>query len=155
MGCACPTYQVRKHMQKKIREIRKDIFENPYGIFSKTPTGPLRGRFPLRSSCCPQSCCPLNFLQTTLVTKALYRSWFSGRGCGQQLFSFQSPAVHWMAWPPNPRSPKTPQQLLQKEKFQKARKPRLSPKVHARSPRVNARSPKANALSPKVSVKYF
>ena len=25
------------------------------------------------------------------------KSWFSGRGWGQQLFSFQSPAVHWMA----------------------------------------------------------
>ena len=24
-------------------------------------------------------------------------SWFSGRGWGQQLFSFQSPVVHWMA----------------------------------------------------------
>ena len=26
-----------------------------------------------------------------------FKSWFSGRGWGQQLFSFQSPAVHWMA----------------------------------------------------------
>ena len=26
------------------------------------------------------------------------QSWCSGRGWGQQLFSFQSPAVHWMAW---------------------------------------------------------
>ena len=25
------------------------------------------------------------------------KSWFSGRGWGQQLFSFQSPAVHWIA----------------------------------------------------------
>ena len=25
------------------------------------------------------------------------QSWFSGRGWGQQLFSFQSPAVHWIA----------------------------------------------------------
>ena len=25
------------------------------------------------------------------------RSWFSGRGWGQQLFTFQSPAVHWIA----------------------------------------------------------
>ena len=27
----------------------------------------------------------------------LSKSWFSGRGWGQQLFSFQSPAVQWMA----------------------------------------------------------
>ena len=27
----------------------------------------------------------------------LRKSWFLGRGWGQQLFSFQSPAVHWMA----------------------------------------------------------
>ena len=26
-----------------------------------------------------------------------HKSWFLGRGWGQQLFSFQSPAVHWMA----------------------------------------------------------
>ena len=26
-----------------------------------------------------------------------FKSWFSGRGWGQQLFTFQSPAVHWMA----------------------------------------------------------
>ena len=55
--------------------------------------------------------------------------------------------------PPDPRSPKTPQQ--QKKKFQKTRKPRLSPKVNARSPKVNARSPKVNARSLKVNVKYF
>ena len=28
----------------------------------------------------------------------LFRSWFLGSGFGQQLFSFRSPAVHWMAW---------------------------------------------------------
>ena len=28
----------------------------------------------------------------------LNKSWFSERGWGQQLFSFQSPAGHWMAW---------------------------------------------------------
>ena len=28
-----------------------------------------------------------------------YKIWFSGRGWGQRLFSFQSPAVHWMARP--------------------------------------------------------
>ena len=28
---------------------------------------------------------------------ALSKSWFSGRGWGQQLFTFQSPAVHWIA----------------------------------------------------------
>ena len=55
--------------------------------------------------------------------------------------------------PPDPQSPKTPQQ--QKKKFQKTRKPRLSPKVNARSPKVNARSPKVNVRSPKVNVKYF
>ena len=27
----------------------------------------------------------------------IFKSWFSGRGWGQQLFSFQSPAVHWMS----------------------------------------------------------
>ena len=32
-----------------------------------------------------------------------------------------------------------------KNKFQKSRKPRLSPKVDARSPKVDARSPKVNA----------
>ena len=55
--------------------------------------------------------------------------------------------------PPDPRSPKTPQQ--QKKKFQKTRKPRLSPKVDARSPKVDARSPKVSARSPKVNAKYF
>ena len=49
--------------------------------------------------------------------------------------------------PPDPRSPKTPQQ--QKKKFQKPRK------VDARSPKVDARSPKVDARSPKVNVKYF
>ena len=39
--------------------------------------------------------------------------------------------------PPDPRSPKTPQR--QKNKFQKTRKPRLSPKVNVRSPKVNAK----------------
>ena len=34
-----------------------------------------------------------NFLKKTWESK----SWFSGRGWGQQLFTFQSPAVHWMA----------------------------------------------------------
>ena len=33
------------------------------------------------------------------MTVAYDKSWFSGRGWGQQLFSFQSPAVHWMARP--------------------------------------------------------
>ena len=31
------------------------------------------------------------------VVSVQSQSWFSGRGWGQQLFSFQSPAVHWMA----------------------------------------------------------
>ena len=31
------------------------------------------------------------------IKKYFCRSWFSGRGWGQQLFTFQSPAVHWMA----------------------------------------------------------
>ena len=30
-------------------------------------------------------------------TRHVNKSWFSGRGWGQQLFSFQSPAVHWIA----------------------------------------------------------
>ena len=54
---------------------------------------------------------------------------------------------------PDPRSHKTPQQ--QKKKFQKTRKPRLSPKVNVRSPKVNVRSPKVNVLSPKVNIKYL
>ena len=37
--------------------------------------------------------CPL----LKLVLPIRCRSWFSGRGWGQQLFSFQSPAVHWVA----------------------------------------------------------
>ena len=32
-----------------------------------------------------------------LISGLLVKSWFSGRGWGQQLFSFQSPAVQWMA----------------------------------------------------------
>ena len=32
-----------------------------------------------------------------LTRKCLNRSWFLGRGWGQQLFTFQRPAVHWMA----------------------------------------------------------
>ena len=55
--------------------------------------------------------------------------------------------------PPDPRSPKTPQQ--QKKKFQNPRKPRSPPKVNVRSPKVNVCSPKVNARSPKVNVKYF
>ena len=49
--------------------------------------------------------------------------------------------------PPDPRSPKIPP-ATKKKKIQKTRKPRLSPKVNARSPKVNARSLKVN-------VKYF
>ena len=32
-----------------------------------------------------------------LLYFVVVKSWFSGRGWGQQLLSFQSPAVHWMA----------------------------------------------------------
>ena len=42
---------------------------------------------------CNRRCCLMRCL---LV--AQYKSWFSGRRWGQQLLSFQSPAVHWMAW---------------------------------------------------------
>ena len=38
----------------------------------------------------------LVFMQNRTII-AWYRSWFSGRGWGQQLCTFQSPAFHWMA----------------------------------------------------------
>ena len=48
--------------------------------------------------------------------------------------------------PPDPLSPKTPQQ--QKKKVQKTRKPRLSPKVNARSPKSKRSFLKVNARTP-------
>ena len=36
-------------------------------------------------------------LAIVLLAIVLYKSWFSGRGWAQQLFTFQSPAVHWIA----------------------------------------------------------
>ena len=49
----------------------------------------------------------------------LSKSWFSGRGWGQQLFSFQSPAVHWIARTssPNCLSCKNPYQTLANSPF--------------------------------------
>ena len=35
--------------------------------------------------------------QTKWRISVFVKSWFSGRGWGQQLFTFQSPAVHWIA----------------------------------------------------------
>ena len=39
------------------------FFRDFLEVFRGPLRDPLRGRFPLRRSCCPQSCCPLNFLQ--------------------------------------------------------------------------------------------
>ena len=61
---------------------------------------------------------------------------------------FENPyGAPWPTEPPNPQQ--------QKKKFQKPRKPRLSPKANVRSPKVNVRSSKVNARSPKVNIKYF
>ena len=49
----------------------------PFGVFSPMLFASKLAIFPLKRSVC--------------------KSWFSGRGWGQQLFSFQSPAVQWMA----------------------------------------------------------
>ena len=49
--------------------------------------------------------------------------------------------------PPDPRSPKTPQQ--QKKEIPKTLKTPIIPKVDARSPKVDARSPKVDAPVPK------
>ena len=38
-----------------------------------------------------------NCQETVTVGSQFFKSWFSGRGWGQQLFGFQSPAVHWIA----------------------------------------------------------
>ena len=35
--------------------------------------------------------------KTLTASLSKHKSWFPGRGWGQQLFSFQSPAVQWMA----------------------------------------------------------
>ena len=41
--------------------------------------------------------CFVLFFRERQISPMFSKSWFSGRGWGQQLFSFRSPAVHWMA----------------------------------------------------------
>ena len=95
--------------------------------------------------------CPFQFLPTRGGTAAQENLalQFLMAFCGPQILDiFENPYGA-----PRPTESQNPQQ--QKKKFQKSRKPRLSPKVNVRSPKVNVRSPKVNVLSPKVNVKYF
>ena len=80
--------------------------------FSATPRGRLNWTGPIANSSELENCGP-DSLQTHPPRKRLpsmigkdqfkrtkwvrFKSWFLGRGWGQQLFTFQSPAVQWMA----------------------------------------------------------
>ena len=44
-----------------------------------------------------EACCRMSVRGPALCIWPLPKSWFSGRGWGQQLFTFQSPAVNWIA----------------------------------------------------------
>ena len=72
------------------RKARKNPPKNPpqnspRTLFGKIPLGFLH-------------CCRSLFLKIRSTLKCFpFSSWFSGRGWGQQLLTFQSPAVHWMA----------------------------------------------------------
>ena len=50
-----------------------------------------------RKDCASQTCHSFHVTLAGLLQSTKTKSWFSGRGWGQQLFSFQSPAVQWMA----------------------------------------------------------
>ena len=88
----------------------------------------------------------INFVQNyTSKGQELHQNIFGD----QEVRYFRKP----LRGPPTHGAPKPPSN--KKRKFQKTRKPRLSPKIKVCSPKVNACSQKVNVLSPKVNVKYF